>query len=209
MDSPIPTVFVVDDDASVRKALARVFASIGLRVELFGSATEFLARAPTGEHGCLVLDIRMPATTGIELQRQLDSAGIALPVIFLSAFTNVPLTVTAMKGGAVDVLTKPLEDYELLDAVQRALAIDKARHAERTEHDQLVKRYETLTPRERTVMKLVVLGHLNKQVAAEMGTSVKTVKVHRARVMAKMHAASLADLVRMAEHLRVPDHGGT
>lgn len=198
-----PTVFVVDDDASVRRALARLFASVSLRVETFAGAAELLVRAPGTEHGCILLDIRMPKTTGLELQRQLKDAGIELPVIFLSAHVDVPVSVRAMKEGALDVITKPFPEDLLLHAVHRAIAWDETRQRERGEYQHLRQRFDTLTPREQTVMSLVVTGKLNKQVAALIGTSVKTVKVHRAHVMAKMRAASLPDLVRMADRLGV------
>ena len=201
MTSSAPTVFVVDDDASVRRALDRLFTSAGLRVETFAGAAELFARAPGGEHGCIVLDVKMPKTTGLELQQQLEGAGIVMPVIFLSAHADVPLTVRAMKTGALEVFTKPFQADVLLDAVHRAIAIDEVRRQERVEYDQLRQRFDTLTARERTVMAQVVTGLLNKQVAANLGTSEKTVKVHRARVMAKMAATSLPELVRMADRL--------
>lgn len=198
------TVFVVDDDASVRKALARLFESAHLRAETFGNAAEFLARAPVGELGCLVLDIKMPGASGLDLQEQLQGAGIHLPVIFVSAHTNVPLTVRAMKEGAFEVFVKPFQKDVLLDAVRRAIALEEGRLPERAEYLRLRQRYDTLTPRERTVLSLVVTGMLNKQIAAEIGTSVKTVKVHRGRVMAKMQASSLAELVRIADRIMLP-----
>ena len=203
IDRPLPTVFIVDDDASVRKALERLITSVGLRAETFGQASEFLDRAPADEHGCLLLDIRMPNMSGLELQGRLHDAAIELPVIVLSAHTDVPITVRAMKAGAFDVLLKPFQDQSLLDAVQKAIDADAVRHRELAQHRQLRQRYETLTPRERTVMAFVVAGNLNKQVADLMGTSEKTVKVHRARVMAKMQASSLPHLVRQADRLNL------
>jgi FixJ family two-component response regulator len=197
----VPTIFVVDDDASIRRALTRLFASVGLRVETFAQAEELPARLSGAEHGCILLDIKMPRTTGLELQRTLREGGIELPVIFLSAYADVPLTVRAMKEGAHDVISKPFQESTLLDAVRRAIARDEARHRERGEYDEIQQRFATLTPRERTIMSLVVTGKLNKQTASLIGTSVKTVKVHRARVMAKMRAHSLPDLVRMADRL--------
>jgi FixJ family two-component response regulator len=199
----LPTVFIVDDDPSVRKALARLISSVGLRVETFEGAAEFLSRAPVDQHGCLLLDIRMQKMSGLELQARLRPAGIALPVIVVSAHTDVPVTVRAMKAGAIDVLTKPFQDHALLDAVQGAIAADEVRLREHARQRELQRRYELLTPRERTVMSLVVTGHPNKQVADLMGTSEKTVKVHRARVMAKMQAHSLPHLVRQADRLSV------
>jgi FixJ family two-component response regulator len=194
-----PTVFVVDDDASVRTALARLLASAGVRVEVFPGAAELLSRAPSGEHGCILLDIKMPGTTGIQLQGKLRDSGIDVPVIFLSAHADVPLAVRAMKDGALDVLTKPFRERTLLAAVRQAIALDEERQRERTECDHIRRRFDSLTPREKSVMALVVMGKLNKQTAELLGTSVKTVKVHRGNVMAKMQAASLPDLVRMAD----------
>ena len=196
------TVFVVDDDASVRTALTRLFISVGLHVEIFAGAGEFLARAPRDEHGCVLLDIKMPGMTGIELQQQLKEAGIELPVVFLSAHADVPLTVRAMKGGALDVVTKPFREHTLLDAVQEAFALDARRHRELSDYEQLQQRYDRLTPREQTVMSLVVTGRRNREVASMIGTSVRTVKVHRGRVMEKMQASSLPELVRMADTLK-------
>jgi FixJ family two-component response regulator len=198
---PVPTVFVVDDDASVRRALARLFTSWRLRVETFADAHEFFARAPSGEPGCLLLDIKMPKTTGLDLQRQLETVGIEMPVIFLSAHADVALTVRAMKAGALEVFTKPFREAALLAAVYQAIALDEARHRERAEYSQLRRRFDSLTPRQQTVMSLVVTGKLNKQIASIIGTSLKTVKVHRARAMVKMQAASLPQLVRMADRL--------
>jgi FixJ family two-component response regulator len=196
-----PTVFVVDDDASVRTALTRLFISVGMHVEVFGGAAELMARAPRDDHGCVLLDIKMPGVTGIELQQQLKDAGIELPVVFLSAHADVPLTVRAMKGGALDVVTKPFREHTLLDAVHEAFALDARRHRSVGDYEELQHRYETLTPREQTVMSFVVAGRRNREVASLIGTSVRTVKVHRGRVMEKMQATSLPDLVRMADRL--------
>jgi FixJ family two-component response regulator len=197
-----PTVFVVDDDASVRTALTRLFISVGVHVEVFAGAAELLARAPRDEHGCVLLDIKMPGVTGIDLQQRLKETGIELPVVFLSAHADVPLTVRAMRGGALDVVTKPFREHTLLDAVHEAFALDARRHRELSDYEQLLQRYERLTPREQTVMSLVVAGRRNREVASTIGTSVRTVKVHRGRVMDKMQAASLPDLVRMADSLK-------
>jgi FixJ family two-component response regulator len=205
--TPVTTVFVVDDDTSVRRALERLFTAVGLRVETFSAADGLLARAPRDEPGCLLLDIKMPKTTGLELQRQLTEAGILLPVIFLSAHANVPATVRAMKEGAIEVFTKPFDADALLDAVQRAIALDEGRRRDRADYEQLRRRYMTLTPREQTVMAQVVSGMLNKQIAGRIGTSEKTVKVHRARVMTKMNASSLPELVRMADRLGIVSGG--
>jgi FixJ family two-component response regulator len=200
--TPSPTIFVVDDDVSVRTALARLFMSLGVCVEVFAGAADLLARAPGDEHGCILLDIKMPGITGIELQGMLDTAGIELPVVFLSAHADVPVTVRAMKGGAIDVITKPFREHTLLDAVRQALSRDEARVRERADCEQLVRRSESLTPREQSVMALVVAGKRNREIAVAIGTSVKTVKVHRGRVMAKMRASSLPHLVRMVDRLQ-------
>jgi FixJ family two-component response regulator len=203
MDDPFtPTVFVVDDDASVRKAVQRLIESVGLRCETFGTARELLDQITGDVSGCLVLDIRMPGTSGLELQRMLLAGGFDLPTIFISAHANVPLTVQAMKAGALEVLTKPFHDQALLDAVHQALKIEQARVSQRRETRAIVDSYGTLTRREREVMALVVVGKLNKQVAADLGMSERTVKIHRARVMQKMKAGSLADLVEKAHRLR-------
>jgi FixJ family two-component response regulator len=195
------TVLVVDDDASVRVALSRLLMSVGYRVETFSGAAEFLERAPRNARGCIVLDVKMPVTNGIELQRQLGGAGFDLPVIFLSAHVDVPLTVNAMKGGALEVIIKPFDEHQLLDAVEKAVEEDRIRYVHRIEGMQLRQRLDAMSPRERTVMSLVVTGMLNKQVAAVLGISEKTVKVHRAHVMAKMQASSLPELVRIADRL--------
>jgi FixJ family two-component response regulator len=200
-DAFTPTVFVVDDDPSVRTAVKRLLASVGLACETFQNAAEFLARAERGVSGCLVLDVRMPGASGLDLQRVLNQSGTDLPIVFVTAHADVPLTVRAMKAGALEVLTKPFDDQALLDAVYHALEQERVRSHERDELHRLRERFETLTAREREVMALVATGLLNKQIASELGTAEKTIKVHRAQVMHKMEADSLADLVRMADRL--------
>ena len=197
-----PTVFVVDDDPSVRTAVKRLLASVGLQCETFSTAAEFLIRCEHGVSGCLVLDVRMPGASGLDLQRILNQAETDLPVIFVTAHADVPLTVRAMKAGALEVLTKPFDDQALLDAVYQALEHERVRSHDREELHRLRDRFETLTAREREVMALVVTGLLNKQIAGELGTAEKTIKVHRAQVMHKMEADSLAELVRMADRLK-------
>ncbi len=204
LTSPTPTVFVVDDDASVRKALARLFASLGIAVETFAGTAELSARDPRGEHGCIVLDIKMPKKTGIEYQRELKAADVTLPIVFLSAHANVPVSVQAMKDGAIDVITKPFDEQTLIDAVRRAISMDASRRHDHDRYEELRQRFDRLTPRQQAVMTFVVTGKLNREVAELLGTSVKTVKVHRGHVMKKMQASSLPDLVRMADRIRLP-----
>jgi len=198
-------VYLIDDDAAVRKALTRLFQSARYRVTAFALAEDFLAAVdPDAGPCCLVVDLRMPGLSGLDLQELLMQQGLDMSMVFISGAADVESGVRAMKGGAVDFLKKPVMDDVLLEAVDRALARDRARRAERTHRDSLQARAQTLTPREREVFDLIVTGLLNKQVGAELGAAEKTIKVHRSRVMQKMAARSLAELVRMADHLGPP-----
>jgi FixJ family two-component response regulator len=196
-------VFVVDDDASLRDALSSLLRSVGLRVEAFGSAADFLKGRLPDAVSCLVLDIRLPGVSGLDFQAELAKAGIHIPIIFITGHGDIPMTVRAMKAGAVEFLTKPFRDQDLLDAVQVALERDRSRRAEDNAVHDLRTRFESLTPREQEVIGLVTAGLMNKQVAAELGVSEITVKVHRGNIMKKMGARSLADLVRMADALGI------
>jgi len=200
-----PNVFLVDDDASVRRALARLIKSAGHQVQAFASAREFLGtNADTEEPACLVLDVRMPGLTGIDLQRELRTMNRNLPIVFITGHGDIPMSVKAMKAGAVDFLSKPVKDTDLLRAIEQAIARAHRDRAERKGFEAIQWRVENLTPREREVMALVASGMPNKRIAFELGTVEKTIKVHRARVMEKMQVQSLADLVRLAEKLRLP-----
>ena len=194
-----PIVFIVDDDNSVRKALTRLVKSVDLTVEAFASADDFLKREFYNGPACLVLDMRMPGLSGLDLQDELVAAGRTLPIIFISAHGNIPLSVRAMKAGAVDFIEKPFEDQTLLDAINQSLKMDRQTKLEQAELREIQRRVDSLTPREREVFALVVSGKLNKQIAFELGTTERTIKAHRSRVMKKMQAKSLADLIRLAE----------
>jgi FixJ family two-component response regulator len=197
-------VFVVDDDAPLRESLQNLIRSVGLRVEAFASAQEFLDRPRPEVPGCLVLDVRLPGLSGLDLQQRMAEGDRDMPIIFITGHGDIPMTVQAMKAGAVEFLTKPFRDQALLDAIQQALARDRQAREQQTKSEELRRRYRSLTPREREVMALVVAGLLNKQIAGELGTSEASVKVHRQHVMEKMGAGSLAALVRMADRLGIP-----
>ena len=196
-----PIVFVVDDDASVRDALKRLIRSVGLQVEVFASAQEFVQRRRPSVPGCLILDVRLPGVSGLDLQSQLSAANIGIPIIFISAHCDIPMSVRAMRAGAVDFLTKPFRDQDLLDSLHIALEQDRARLDREAELAVLRKRFDSLTPRERQVITMVVSGMPNKLIATHIGVAENTVKVHRSRAMEKMEAGSLAELVKMVEHI--------
>jgi FixJ family two-component response regulator len=202
-DADAAVVYVIDDDPSVRDALEDLLRSVGLDVRAFGSTGDFLRGERPDVPGCLVLDVRLPGSSGLEFQRVLVEGGAGLPVIFISGHADIPISVRAMKAGAVEFLTKPLREQELLDAIQVALAGDRARRREARVVDALQARFKSLTAREREVLALVVTGRPNKQIAAELALSEMTVKVHRSQIMRKMQAQSLVELVRMADRLGV------
>jgi FixJ family two-component response regulator len=197
-------VFVVDDDPSIREAIKSLISLVGVRVETFGSAQEFLRSERPDLPGCVVLDVELPGLSGLDLQRELAAHGIKIPIIFITGYGDIPMSVRAMKAGATEFLTKPFRDQDLLDAIEQALEHDRAARWHSKEIAELRKRFDALTSREREVMSLVVAGWLNKQIGFELKISEITVKIHRGRVMGKMGAQSLAELVRMTERLELP-----